>query len=643
MAWHPLGWRAAWLAEIEPFPSAVLAHHYPEVPNLGDMSLLPARIAAGEVEAPDVFCGGTPCQAFSVAGLRRSLDDARGNLSLIFCEIADAIDHARAARGEQPAIVFWENVPGVLSTKDNAFGCFLAGLAGEDDALVAPGGKWSDAGVVLGPQRAVAWRVLDAQYFGLAQRRRRVFVVASAREDFDPVEVLLVEQGVRRDSPPCREAREGVTHDTAPCLTSSGRGVERTGDTRGQDPVVAVAFGGNNQSGPIDVATARNACASASGRMDFETETFLVQQTPTQDPISGTDGTTHALGCGSSGGQASVAVAIQDVRGTDKAQNGRGWNDDGTAYTLDTHATQGVAHSECEALYNKGFITLKEGNASTQETYPGTLLRTLLQEVGEEAFAKWGLGILDSLQSPEILRQALHGFSIRPAAFSRSWVVYCALSRQEDGSGWLLQSLREAECERCSSPGWEPPEQLARELGAYLSELSRPGAQAARFLHDLWQASQGLWILRQALSAIQEMGRSAGGQGQSILGSSEGRGEESDENVLSSGMQCQVSRERVLHETCAAGEARDSREGTTKQERSGKGWVGETPFAVRRLTVEECEFLQGFPRGYSKIPWRGKPADQCPDGPRYKALGNSWAVPVVRWIGARINDQMLLA
>lgn len=93
VAWHPLGWRAAWLSEIEPFPCAVLAHHYPDVPNLGDMTALPKRIMLGEVEAPDVFCGGTPCQAFSVAGLRKSLDDARGNLSLTFCEIADAIDH----------------------------------------------------------------------------------------------------------------------------------------------------------------------------------------------------------------------------------------------------------------------------------------------------------------------------------------------------------------------------------------------------------------------------------------------------------------------------------------------------------------------------------------------------------------------
>jgi DNA (cytosine-5)-methyltransferase 1 len=200
-----LGWKAAWLSEIEPFPSAVLAHHYPDVPNLGDMTTLPERILSGEVEAPDVFCGGTPCQAFSVAGLRNSLDDARGNLSLTFVGIANAIDHVRSVRSDAPAIVFWENVPGVLSTKDNAFGCFLGALAGEDDPIIPPGEKWTNAGCVYGPQRAVAWRVLDAQYFGVAQRRRRVFVVASARDNFDPASVLFEFDGVRRDTAPSRE------------------------------------------------------------------------------------------------------------------------------------------------------------------------------------------------------------------------------------------------------------------------------------------------------------------------------------------------------------------------------------------------------------------------------------------------------
>src|SRR5574344_65349 len=95
VAFYPLGWRAAWLSEIEPFPSAVLAHHYPDVPNLGDMTRLPAAVLTGEAAAPDVLCGGTPCQAFSVAGMREGLNDPRGQLTIKFVELADAIDHVR--------------------------------------------------------------------------------------------------------------------------------------------------------------------------------------------------------------------------------------------------------------------------------------------------------------------------------------------------------------------------------------------------------------------------------------------------------------------------------------------------------------------------------------------------------------------
>lgn len=262
VAWGPLGWQAAWVSEIEPFPCAVLAHHYPDVPNLGDMKTLPDRIRSRAVEAPEVLCGGTPCQAFSVAGLRNSLDDARGNLSLTFCEIADAIDSVRAS----PAIIVWENVPGVLSTHDNAFGCFLAGLCGEDAPLVVPSGKqWGHAGAVFGPRRAVAWRTLDAQYFGLAQRRKRVFVVASARPGFDPTAVLFEREGLRRDIAPSRDAGQGAAAAVDGSAHQRGSGGRLT------------AFGGNNTSGPIEVATALNAQGGV-GRLDFESETFLTTQ-----------------------------------------------------------------------------------------------------------------------------------------------------------------------------------------------------------------------------------------------------------------------------------------------------------------------------------------------------------------------------
>jgi len=446
VAWHPLGWKAAWLSEIEPFPSAVLAHHYPDVPNLGDMTTLPERILSGEVEAPDVFCGGTPCQAFSVAGLRNSLDDARGNLSLTFVGIANAIDHVRSIRRDDPGIIFWENVPGVLSTKDNAFGCFLGALAGEDDPIIPSGEKWTNAGCVYGPQRAVAWRVLDAQYFGVAQRRRRVFVVASARADFDPAAVLFEFDGVRRDTAPSRETGKAI----APCVTN-GPPFSRTGNERVEAEAMVVQ--------PYEVGN----CLTA--RMHKGINSTLDEgQTP--------------------------VIALQDVTPREKAQNGRGWNDDGTAYTVDTHATQGVMQPIAFNHYRT--------NAS-----PGELCPTL---------------------------QVSKGGGAAGAAVAQPVNIYGGNKRPD-----------------------------------------RP---------------EGGFYVRMDEDTTKTLDAASG-----------------------------------LNPTCAQG-----------------GTAVMHSMAVRRLTPVECERLQGFPDGYTNIPWRKKP--ESPDGPRYKALGNSWAVPVVRWIGKRIQENL---
>lgn len=686
VAFEPLGWKAVAFAEIDPFASAVLAHHYPAVPNLGDITQFLGWPDDVFAEA-DIVVGGPPCQAFSVAGMRAGLNDKRGNLTLTYAELIDHADDVRARRGRDPVVALYENVPGILSDRTNAFGCLLAALAGEDEPIVVK--KWPRAGVVDGRRRRVAWATLDAQYFGVAQRRRRVFVVALPCElverigdGADPAEILSIGESLQRDTPAREGAGKGFAARAAISVALRGReggGAAELGDD--VQNCLRASSGGGDKPHVICMAHGQGGAEVAEGRAPTLTcnhEAPIIAFDTTQitsaenrcNPQPGEP--CHPLAAGAH----APAIAIQaGALRTNPASgpDGVGVQAD-LAYTLEARAeVQAVAffaqnsrdevllmggdgqivgalaaepgmkqtcyvaqHSETETLHNKGFDTLKEGNASTQETYPGALLRTLRQEVGEETFAKWGLGILDSLQQAEVLRQALHGLSIRPASFSRSWVVCCALGFPVYGSGWLLQSLREAGCERCSSQGWQPPQQLARELGAYLSELSRPGAQAARFVRDLWFASEGVGLLQQALLAVQEVGRPAGRQGQSVLRGSEGRGSEESEVVPSAGMQCEVSRERLLHEACTAGEARDSRKGTTEQERSGKGWVGETPFAVRRLTVEECEFLQGFPRGYSRIPWRKKPASECPDGLRYKALGNSWAVPCARWIGERI-------
>lgn len=221
--------KPAWFSEIEAFPSAVLAHHWPDVKNLGDMTKISRRILLGEIEAPDVLVGGTPCQAFSVAGMREGMADERGQLTMKYVELANAIDTVRVRAGTPETVIVWENVPGVLSDKQNAFGCFLGALAGEDRELQPSGKKWTNAGCVYGPQRAVAWRVLDAQYFGVAQRRRRVFVVASARTDIDPAAVLFERESMRRDTPPSRSQGEGATQDAGAGFTASSFGQYQPG------------------------------------------------------------------------------------------------------------------------------------------------------------------------------------------------------------------------------------------------------------------------------------------------------------------------------------------------------------------------------------------------------------------------------
>lgn len=190
VAWKPLGVHFDWFSEIAPFPSQVLAERYPSIPNLGDMNNIPNLISGGKITAPDLICGGTPCQAFSLAGWQNGLNDDRGNLTLKFVDIIESNDAARISAGKSRCKVFWENVEGVLSDKTNAFGCLVSSLAGLEDVLTIKGGRWPNAGLIRGKIRNVAWRVLDAKYFGLPQQRRRLYVIAGGKE-FNPEDVLF--------------------------------------------------------------------------------------------------------------------------------------------------------------------------------------------------------------------------------------------------------------------------------------------------------------------------------------------------------------------------------------------------------------------------------------------------------------------
>lgn len=207
VAWNPLGWRAAFYAEIAKFPSDVLAHHYAQTPNRGDFT----KIQSGDHEPIDILVGGTPCQDFSVAGLRAGMDGKRGQLTAEYALLAGRL---------RPTWLVWENVPGLLSIDGGrAFHAFLRILA------------------ELG--YGFAYRILDAQYFGVPQRRRRVFVVGHLGDWRRAAAVLFERESLSGHPAPRREAGQGLTYDVAPCLAASGRGFERSGDTRGQDRLVA--------------------------------------------------------------------------------------------------------------------------------------------------------------------------------------------------------------------------------------------------------------------------------------------------------------------------------------------------------------------------------------------------------------------
>jgi site-specific DNA-cytosine methylase len=566
VAWAPLGWEPVAFAEIEKFPSAVLAHHYPSVPNWGDLT----KFREWPDATIDLLVGGTPCQSFSVAGLRAGLADPRGNLALTYLAVADRY---------RPRWVVWENVPGVLSSNGGGdFGAFLGGL-GE-----------------LG--YGFAYRVLDAQYFGLAQRRARVFVVGHLGDWRRAAAVLFERESLSGHPAPRREAGERAT-GTLSSRTSAGGGLGTDFDVDGGLTFSLQGAGRTSQG------------SQGSGW------NHDVSFTPNLTDVHAVAHSLRADGFDAS----YPAVCFDWQSGGDS----RGLDPKGTAQ-LQRCQVPAVMH---EALYNQGI-----NHACPQETHASSLLRALRQEVGAEAFTQWGLGILDSLLPAEVLRSRLHGCGIRLTAnFSRRWLVYHALSRPEAHSEGLMRAMREAEREGCASQGWQPPEQLARQLGAYLSELSQPGAQATRFMRDLWQASEGIGLLREALSAIQEVGRPARREGQPVRATADGDGAQPTEGVCGGGMSGAVSREGLLQPSCPTGEARDTRQATDDAQRESTETVGRGTFQVRRLTVEECEFLQGFPRGYTAIPYRGKPAA---DGPRYKALGNSMAVPCMRWIGERI-------
>ena len=222
-AWTPLGWECAAVAEIEPFPNRVLAHRHPGVRNLGDVTKI-TELDIASLGELDVIIFGSPCQDLSIAGKRKGLEGARSGL---FFTAVDIIRWARFWCGARFAL--WENVPGAFSSnKGRDFAAVVDALSGLDGTPVPPKG-WGTEGAAAGPEAMVEWAVLDAQWFGVAQRRRRVFALADFGNWAGREPILLEPESLRGDTAPRREAGEEAARSVAPCLTSNGRGVERAG------------------------------------------------------------------------------------------------------------------------------------------------------------------------------------------------------------------------------------------------------------------------------------------------------------------------------------------------------------------------------------------------------------------------------
>lgn len=417
VAWRPLGMRFAWVSEIERFPCAVLDHHYPETPNLGDIT----KITETDLEQHrpiDLLVGGTPCQSFSVAGLRKGLADPRGNLALRFIQLAGAT---------RARWLVWENVPGVLSSGEGRdFGAFLGGLA------------------QLG--YGFAYRILDAQYFGVPQRRRRVFVVSYFGDWRRAAAVLFERESLRRNPPPSGEAGAEVAGTIAAGAHPSG-------------------FNGRDaETGNIVAHTlARGACGS-HGWYNPNGEDYVIAST-----LRARDG---AKGVDSDCTDTIIPIHNNAMAGRDDARDGAGIGEPGDPmFTLGQRPRDAIAFDTTQVT--------SAGNYSNPK--PGDPCHPLADG-----------------QHPPAVAYRTSG--------------NCGVTEQGDQTAAL----------NC---GTDPTQQIIR-----------------------------------------------------------------------------------------------------------------NKMAVRRLTPVEAERLQGFPDDWTKVPYRGKPAEQCPDGPRYKALGNSMAVPVMQWLGQRILE-----
>jgi len=578
VAWESLGWAAAWYSEIEPFPCAVLAHHYPNVPNFGDMTKF-KEWKLDDTTAIDVLVGGTPCQSFSVAGLRKGLDDPRGNLMLTYLAIAAKY---------QPKWLVWENVPGVLSSNGgNDFASLLRGV-GE-----------------LG--YGFAYRILDSQHFGVPQRRRRVFLVGCLGDWRSAAAVLFERHSLSGNPAPSREKGKEVAGTIAARFGISRNNHEECVVASGKQTIGTLMANAGTKLwlGNQEALTGDYHILHATGAFGKD-----VSDTVTSKFAKGAELLQQGAQNGGNCVLQPIALAENTIgRQPQNGGNGDGFTVGGPMYTLNATGVHGVAHSiACDvadtlsvgANQTTGFIgDVVAQPYSIMPMNSGKDYKARETDVAQPLMAGGPVG---GNQGGDFIVQPIP-LDLRNAG--RDPEKYDEINRQGVGIG----------------EAGDPAHTLTT---ACVHGVAQPIAFAQN-TRDEVRLINGDGAIVGALAAQPGMKQTSYvAQPMAVAYAFDSLSSNSmkSSNPISGVNEVSVSKtldtSRGLDPSCNQG---------------GLGLV--QSMAVRRLTPVECERLQGFPDNYTNIPWRKK--EESPDGPRYKALGNSMAVPVMAWIGQRIQ------
>ena len=519
LAWEPLGWEPVAFSEIEPFPCAVLAERWPDAPNLGDITKIDWK---EEIDgAIDLVVGGSPCQSFSVAGKREGLKGASG---LMF-------EYIRCVQELRPRWFLWENVPGALTSEDGgAFGQLLR----EMDEL----------------GYSLAWRVLDAQFFGVAQRRRRLFLVGHLGAE-SPAEVLFEPDCLSGNPQSSREKRKELAR-------RAGRS--------------AACAGFKYSAAPR---------ANTIGYAEEQANTLTADwHAPAVLPLSGTG--QHYMAMSQYGTEVAGCLT---ARGDSSPCADRGQN------IVCMTGTQAHCHISDEIA---GCLTAHMGKDDAPVVVDGTNIQTYVCETAHSGSNGLGVGMSDVFPTLDT--------SSGPAAWARENNGVRIV-----GDGTISGAL-----------------------------AANPGMKQTTFV-----CTGGTYpINEQVATRDKKLGR----------GTVLGIGADGDPafalmanhpHMVAAGSGSEPialgdlnAHTAICRNVCPA--LKCGGDGAMVASETADKIMEANPMLVRRLTPLECERLQGFPDGHTLIGWKGKPAEECPDGPRYKAIGNSMAVPVMRWIGRRI-------